>query len=300
MKPYNNPKIFLANLVRFEYNKENKSYDTNVLDAKIPVVFIPSYGYYTNIAINNISKEPLSIIDLENKGTFNPNRYYLINVRPLSKFFDGEDFVSDLYVNLYNINSRLGATGEWINIDDYTKDEGFYEFTPKFEDFKIDESLYVAKLVSRVIRTNFDENGHKNADEYIHISGNYGIFKKDKFGNYISRLSDITYNKLNNEDILNLSLKKLSDRNDFNNIIYYKEDMGIIEVSDLHDFITKYHLFINPNKDILSQINSYKNIKNPHDIRNLNDFKLYAINPDLTKKQSNYLNQEIMRRTLRK
>ena len=301
MKPYNNPKVFLGNLVKFEYNYDERLYVPYILNCKVPLVFIPTYGYYTELSnvFNNKYSLPLNIIDLDNIKKVKTYKYYITNVQPLCKYTENIDnFLNNLYLNIYKVNQELNLDGKWYRKEDISLDKGLIEYKPVYEDYKIDDELYIANLVSKIKKISLN-NDILEKDEYIHVSNNYGLFKYQN-GMFKSINNGLEYDEVTSGDLFKCLLGINCDLEYATKPSKDIEPLGLINIYDLHEFITKHHLYLDPNKNILDQINKYNGLKNGFNIRSVDDLKEVNKHLDLSKTKINTLNNEIMKRTLKK
>ena len=296
MTPYHNPRVYLANLVKFEYDKEQRKYIPLILNAKIPLVFIPGYGYYTDKIDCNM---PLSIVDINNYNHVKTNKFYITNVKSINRYTENPNqLLHNWYVNSLKLNENLGLDGKWhskeeINIDKPECRGVLYE-----PDMKLDENLYIAKMASKVKKIQNYE-GQLIKDEYINISNNYGLFSFDK-GLLISKLTDYKYDRLEYKDLRSTILSFDLDLKYSSTPVYSREELGVTNIYDLHDFVSTFHLYIDPKKNILNQINSYDNLKQGYKLRTIKDLNNFSGEIILTHGQQESLNKEIMVRTLKK
>ena len=155
MTPYHNPRVFLANLVKFEYNKELKKYIPLILNAKIPVVLIPGFGYYTD---KIDTRMPLSIVDVHNYNNVRTNRFYITNVKSIDRYTDNPSkLLNNWFVNSLKLNEEFGFDGKWHTVDEIMIDRPEYRGVLPDPDMKLDESLYVAKLASKIKKFQYYE-----------------------------------------------------------------------------------------------------------------------------------------------
>ena len=301
MAPYNNPRIYLANLVKFEYDKAGKKYVPYVLNAKIPVVLILGSGYYTepNNVFNNKYSMPLNLVDLNAYAKVKNYKYYITNAIPLIRYTDNEEeFLSNLNLNLYKVNNALGCDGNWHLKDDITLDRGLLDNTIMQSNTKLDDDLYVGRMISKVKRFQNVE-GYFSKDEYAHISKNYGLFTFDQ-GWFKSVLTGYEFKELFRDDLRSLVMSFDIDRAYTSFPISSREEIGLYDVYTLRDFCASHSLYIDSNKNILNQINSYTGLENPIDLRSMNDLRNLSRNLELSRDKQEKLNNEIMLRTLHK
>ena len=301
MTPYNNPRIFLANLVKFEFNKETRQYVPLVLNAKIPVVFIVGSGYYTELSnvFNNKYSTPLNLVDLNNYSKVKTYKYYITNANSLDRYTENiQEFLNNLNLNLYKINQQLGCDGNWYYKDDICLDKGLYQIPVRTANFKLDDDLYVARMVSRVKRFQNVE-GFLNKDEYLHISKNYGLFSFEN-EEFISKLTGYEYKDLDFSDLDNAVRSFEFDKRYGLMPVYSRQELGLIDVHDIHELCSMYSLYIDPKQPILNQINSYKGLEKTINIRTKDELNKLSKIMDIEDNKLQVLNNEIMLRTLHK
>ena len=297
MTPYHNPRVFLANLVKFEYSKELKQYIPLILNAKIPVVLIPGYGYYTDKIECNM---PLSIVDVNNYNHVRTNKFYITNVKSIDRYTDNpKKLLNNWFINSLKLNEELGLDGKWHTKEELSIDNPEYRGVLPEPDMKLDETLYVAKMASKVKKFQNYE-GYLIKDEYINISNNFGLFNLNNKAKFVSKITGYEYDELSNKDLKNTILSFDIDLKYSDNPIYSKEELGLVNIYDLHEFATTFHLYLDPKKNLLDQINSYENLKVGKKLRNLQDLRFFSDDITLTNYQNESLNREIMKRTLSK
>ena len=296
MTPYHNPRVFLANLVKFEYNREERKYIPLILSAKIPVVLMPGYGYYTDKLDVNM---PLSIVDVNNFNHVSTNKYYITNVKSIHRYTDNpNELLHNWFVSSLKLNEELGLDGKWHTKDDINLDKPVVNGPLPEADMKLDENLYIAKMAYLVKRIQ-NYQGALYKDEYIHISNNYGLFSYDK-GVFTSKTTGYMYDELEYKDLHSTILSFDIDLAYSSTPIYKKEELGLTNIYDLHDFVSSFRLYIDPKKNVLKQINEYESLKTDINLRTLKDLSKFRDSITLSNKQYESLNKEIMQRTLKK
>ena len=296
MTPYHNPRVFLANLVKFEYNKEQRKYIPLILNAKIPVVLIPGYGYYTDKIDTYM---PLSIVDVNNYNHVRTNKFYITNVRSIERYTDEPNkLLSNWFVSSLKLNEVFGFDGKWYTKEELRMDKPEYKSVLYEPDMKLDETLYVAKLASKIKKIQNYE-GMLVKDIYLHISNNYGLFSYDEHG-FKSKLTGYHYDELKYNNLKDVVLSFDIDREYCTTPMYQKEELGLTHIYDLHEFISTFRLYIDPKKDILTQINSYEDLQTNINYRTLGDLRGYDDSINLTNYKRERLNKDIIKRTLSK
>ncbi len=301
MSAYNNPRVYLANLVKFEYDKEEKKYVPLILNAKIPVVLILGSGYFTepNNVFNNKYSMPLNLVDLNAYGKVKTYKYYITNATPLSRYTEDENaFLANLNLNLLKLNNLLNCDGNWYKKEDIKLDRGLILGKINQSDTKIRDDLYIARMVSKVKKFQNIE-GYFSKDEYAHISKNYGLFTYDK-GWFKSILTGYEFQELTRDDLRELVMSFEIDRAYSSFPITSREEIGLYDIDTLRNFCASNCLYIDSSSDILGQINSYKGLENPVDLRFMSDLKHLDKRLELPKQKQEELNKEIMLRTLHK